>query len=386
MKRLCKALALTICSVMLLSTLTVVGDPGGKTILTLEEAKKMALANDVQLKLQDNYIKQKQEDYSNASDHFSDIPKGRYSSIADKAEAKVNNLLSLDRAHLAVEQEVFKKTDLKRKSNYDVTISYYGVMKAKYSFEDAERAMNLAKKDLDIAKIKSDLGLITSSALIQVENTYKSSQTKYNSAFTELQTAIATLSKNIGKTLDVLTDDIDMTISIPNIAALDLNKIKEDYMKNSSNFFTLNKTLDMSKYTKYLTEAEYDSYREHSKMSENVVDAFEELQFKADRDYDNAKYQYDVAVKELDISLKSQYSGITTMAESIEVLKKNIENTRITFEQNKTKYKLGLVSMNDLEKNESALKDLENQLTTSIINLNSQYIALIQYSYAPENK
>ncbi|HYF74983.1 MAG TPA: TolC family protein [Candidatus Nitrosocosmicus sp.] len=382
MRKLCKALALTLCTVMLLSTLTVVGDPGGKQILTLEEAKKLALENNTQFKLQDNYIKQSQEDYNDESENFTENVRGRYSSVAQKAEARIKNILGLDALYSKVEEDVFKKNDLKRKISYDVTTAYYDVMKARYTLDNATRAMDLAKKNLDIAKIKLEHGLITNSMLLQIENAYKTTQIEYNKAVSDLQNDMATLSKNIGGKLDISNYEVDMTIGLPDVSAIKLDKIKEDYIKNSSDFYTLKETLDTAKSKKFMTEGEYEDYLEdtHNK-SKNVQDEFSDLITNANRDYDNVKYKYDEAEKALDISLSSQYAAIISTMDTIENLRKSVENARTTFEQSKTKYELGLVSKNEFENNESNLKDLENQLKMTIIGLNTQYLALTQYSY-----
>ena len=63
MKKICKALALTLCMVMFLSVVTVAGDSGVKTILTLEEAKALAMKSDTRYNQQQSYIEQKKEDY-----------------------------------------------------------------------------------------------------------------------------------------------------------------------------------------------------------------------------------------------------------------------------------------------------------------------------------
>ena len=385
MKRLCKALALTLCIIMLLSTLTVAGDSGGNTILTLEEAKNLALKDDTQYKVQQSYIEQKKEDYEDLADRYSGNA-SRGSSIVEKTASYVSSKLMVDNAYNAWQLEIFKKGDIKRQSDYDVTIAYYDVMKAKYSLDDARRAMELAQKDLDIAKLKFEMELIIKNDLSQFENAYKSSQTKYEAAFSELKNKMAALSKEIGKELDVNNDDIDMKIGIPDIASIDLVKIKEDYLKNNSNFFSLNSSLITAKYQKYLVEDKYDYYDENrAKMSEKIEDGFADLKYEANRDYDNVKYQYDESVKTLDISLNTMDTGINTLMETIENLKKSIEDTKITVKHNQLRYDLGkLISEIELKKSESALKDLENTLNTTIVNLNTQYLALTQYSYIRE--
>lgn len=385
MRKLCKALALTICAAMLISPLTAAGDSSGKTILTLEEAKEMAIKNDTSYKAQDRYIEQKKEDYQDAVDKYSGNVALKGSSIVEKTEQYINYRLMIDNAYNAWQLEIFKKGDLKRQSDYNVTIAYYDVMKDKYSLDDAQRAMDLAKKNLDIAKIQNEYGMITKNALSQYENAYKSAQTAYNSALSELENSMAALGKEIGKELDINNYDIDMTIGMPDTKSIDLEKIKEDQLKNKADFYSLKSSLSTAEYQKLLVEERYDYYDEKTaRMSETIEDGFNELRYEADRDYEDVKYQYDEAVKALDIALKQQLAGINTLEESIANLRKSVENARTTYTQNKTKYDLGLISKIELEKSESDLKDLQNQLYTSIVNLNAQYLALTQYSYTRE--
>lgn len=380
MKRLCKALALTLCAVMLLSTITVVGDSGGKTILTLEQAKKIALENDTQYKIQDSYVKDSQEDYNDMADRYTGNSRG--SNVAEKAANRISTLVNLDNAYNAIEIQKFNKNDIKRVSDYDVTIAYYNVMKAKYSLDNATRAMELAKKDLEIGKIQFTLGLITKTTLSQLENAYKASQTTYNSAFSDFENAMSTLSKEIGQTLDVTKYDIEMTIGVPVTSSLDANKLKEDFLKNNSSFFGLKNALDSAKYKKSMVDQEFEDYEESvRRMNEDIKEAFEDMQIEADRDFDDAEYQYNEAVKNLEITIKTQLSAIATLQESVANIRKSYENAKTTFEQNKAKYELGLISRNEFEKSESALKDVYNQLYTAIVNLNAQYLALTQYSY-----
>ena len=386
MRKTCKALALTLCMIMLLSTFTVAGDSGGKTILTLEEAKELALKDDTQYKVQNSYIQQRKEAYENLAERYSgNASKG--SSIVEKTASYISNRLLVDNAYNAWQLEIFKKNDIKRKSDYDVTIAYYNVMKAKYPLDNAKRAVDLAEKDLNIAKIKFEHDIITKTELSQFENAYKSAQAQYDTTFSQFKDIMATLSKEIGKELDVNNDDISMLIGMPNIASIDLVKIKEDHLNNNATFYSLKSALSTAKYQKVMVEDRYEYYDETTaKMSEKVEDGFADLRYEANIDYDNAKYQYDDQVKALDISLNTQYTNIISVKDTIENLKKTIENTKVTHTQNKLRYEFGLISEIELIKSESALKDLENTLNTTIVSLNSQYLTLTQYSYKPEKQ
>ncbi len=383
MKKLCKALALILCTVMLLSTVTVAGDSGVKKVLTLEEAKKLAIENDTQYKQQDSYVKQRQEDYNDMADSYTDHVKG--GSVVDKAERRINNQINLDKAYDAVEVELFNKKDFKRKSDYDVTQAYYDVMIAKYALDDAKRAMDLSSKNFEIAKIKLEFGMITKTDLSQAENAHKTAQAKYNTALSDLETEMIALGKEIGIELDISKYDIDMRISMPTISSLDFEKIKEDHIKNSIILFTQKNELDRAKSKKYLVEQEYEDYEESvRKMSEKLVEDFEDLKFEANRDYNNAQYEYDESVKELDITLKTQFAAINTLAETITTLRKSVENQKTTFAHDRIKYENDQLSKIEFEKSESDLKDLENKLMTTIVSLNSQYLTLTQYSYKTE--
>jgi len=370
--------------VMFLSVVTVAGDSGVKTILTLEEAKALAMKSDTRYNQQQSYIEQKKEDYEDIVDRTI-ISRG--SSIVEKTKSYVAGKMAVDSAYNAWQLEVFKKGDIKRQSDYSVTIAYYDVMKAKYSLDDAKRAMDLAQKDLTIAKLEFDLGEKPKTYLSQKENAYKSSQTKYESALSELKNKMASLGKEIRKDLDIENYDIDMTIRIPDIVSLDLSKIKEDYLKNNPEFYSLKLALLSYEYQKYLIDEKYDEYDEKTaKISSTIEDGFNELKYRADRDYEDAKYQYDEAVKALDISLNAQYSGIITLMETIENLKKSVADMEVTVKNDRLRHSLDLLAPIDLMKSESALKDLENTLNTAIVNLNTQYLALTQYSYTPEKQ
>jgi len=384
MRKLCKTLALTLCVTLLLSTLTVVGDSGGKAILTLEDAKAMALKSDTRYKQQQSYIEQKKEDFEDIVNKTIQS-KGR--SIVEQTQSYVAGKMAVDSAENAWKLEVFKKGDIKRQSDYNVTIAYYNVMKAKYSLDDTKRAMELAQKDLTIAKLEFDLGEKPKNYLSQIESAYKSSQTKYESALSELKNKMKALGKEIGKDLDIEKDDIDMTIRIPDITSLDLSKIKEDYLKNSPDFYSLKSALLTYEHQKYLIDEKYEEYDEKTaRISDTIEDGFNELKYRANRDYDDAQYKYDEAVKALDISLNEQYSGIKTVMETIENLNKSIADMRITVKNDKLRNDLGLLAPIELSKSESALKDLENTLNTAIVNLNTQYLALTQFSYTREKQ
>ncbi|HYF82936.1 MAG TPA: TolC family protein [Clostridia bacterium] len=381
MKKLCLIISVILCVVLLFNSIAAFADAEDDGILTLEEAKALALKNDVQFNLQQSYIQQASESYEEVYDNNTKTDNTNYNSLADRASAAVSRKVSIESAASSSRRAVFERNDLKRASDYNVTEAFYGVIEAKYSLMDAEAEMELKRKDLEIAKIKYGLSIITKNSLSQVESAVTSSQTAYNKTFSELQNSMSKLSKNIGKNLDVFNDKLDMTLNVPDIKSLDLNKIKVDYMKNNSSYYSAKEQYDLAEYKLQLTEEQYDYYYKRlPNRTSTIVEQFDEMLSKAKRDFADAKYSFSEKEKDLDVTLNSQYTSINNLYESYETQKKEIEDTKLTIEQNRIKYQMGLITKAVLESSAASLNKLVNQLNATIINLNTQYMNMTQYS------
>lgn len=381
MKKICLIISVILCAALLFNSIAAFAETEDDGILTLEEAKALALKNDVQFNLQQSYIQQASESYQEIYEKNTKTDNTNYNNLADRASAAVSRKVSIESAASSSRKAVFERNDLKRASDYNVTNAFYGVIEAKYSLMDAEAEMELKRKDLEIANIKYGLSIITKSSLSQVESTYTSSQTAYNKTFSELQNSMSNLSRNIGKNLDVFNDQLDMALSVPDIKSLDLNKIKVDYMKNNSSFYSAKEQYDLAEYKLQLTEEQYDYYYKRlPNRTSTIVEQFDEMLSKAKRDFDDVKYSFSEKEKNLDVTLSGQYTSINNLYESYDSQKKEIEDTKLTIEQNRIKYQMRLITNTALESSIASLNKLVNQLNTTIISLNTQYMNMTQYS------
>ncbi|HWR61589.1 MAG TPA: TolC family protein, partial [Clostridia bacterium] len=237
MKKLCFILSVILCMTAMLGNISAFAGTDDDKVLTLEEAKTLALENDIQFNLQQGYIQNASESYEDVYESNSGSDNKKYSNVAERAKAEVSRKIAIENAASSVRKAVFTRNDLKRESDYTVTEAYYGVVNAKLELENAEAEKELSYKNLETAKIKYSLDLIKKSELSTAEDTYDSAVKAYDNAFTEVQKSMVELSNSIGKTLDVFNDQLDMTVSVPDIKGLDMNKIKEDYMKNNSSWY-----------------------------------------------------------------------------------------------------------------------------------------------------
>lgn len=372
-------LIIVLCITLVFSSISAFADTADGKILTLEEAKELALKNDVQFNLQQSYIQQASENYDEVYESNTKKIIGKYSNIADKAAAEVSQNVAIENAASGIRKAIFNRDDLKRASDYNVTDAFYGVIKEKYATMDAEADMELKKKELETARIKYSISIITKNSLTQAETAFTASQTAYNKAYSELQNSLSQLSKNIGKNLDASTDQLDMALSVPDIKSLELNKIKEDHLKNNSSFYSAKEQYDLAEYKLLLTQEQYDYYYEKLSVSSTVRDRFDDILYEAQRDFDDVKYSYSEKVKDLDVTLSSQYTNIKNLYENYENQKKELEDAKLTIAQNRIKYQMGILTKAELESSEASLKEKENQLQTSIASLNIQYVSMTQY-------
>lgn len=383
MKKLCMILTITLCLTAVFNSIEAFAGNEDDKILTLEEAKTMALKNDVQFNLQQSYIQLTSENYEKVYENNTKTDKTNYNSVADRASAEISRKISIENAASSVRKAIFSRNDLKRSSDYSVTNAFYDVISAKYALADAEAEVELKKNNLERARMKYGIGIITKNSFTQAENAYTSSQTSYNKAFSNLQNSLSELSKNIGKNLDVFNDQIDMTLTVPDIKSIDLNKIKTDYMKNNSSFYSAKEQYDLAEYRLQLTEEKYDYYYKRlPNRTSKIMEQFEDMLYKAQRDFDDAKYSYSEKEKALDVTLSKQYTSINNLYESYQNLIKEIKDAKQKVEQERIKLELGVITKSTLESSEASIKKLENQLNTTIIDLNTQYVNMTQYCYS----
>lgn len=378
MKKLCLMISVILCVTLMFTGITFADSPSDG-ILTLDEAKELALKNDVLFNLQDSYIEQAKENYDEV---YSDNSKSVTSkgTLANKVAAEVSQDAAIENAAFSVRKAISKKDDLKITSDSDVTNTFYGVIKAKYALIEAEADINLKKNALETGRIKYGLNLITMDSLSQSETAYASAQAAYNKAFSDLQNSMLKLEKSIGVEMGSLKDQLDMTLNIPDIKSLDINKIKEDNLKNNSTYYSLSESYKTAKNKLLTTQARYDDYYDKLKNNSTLRDAFDNMLYDAQRSFDDAEYSYNQKISDMNDTFDNQYSSINDLFESYGDQKNQLEDKRLEIDNNKIRYQMGLLSKSALDTSLLSLTKLEDQLSTTIMNLNTQYLSLTQYS------
>ena len=372
-----------ICTIICLALLfngTAASEPTESGILTLNEAKELALKNNMQLKLQQIYIQQASDNYDKVYENNKRTSKGDYTDAAERAAADVARKISIENAASNLRKAIFNRNDLKRASDYNVTIAYYNILKSIYSLEDQKRNVELKEKTLDAAEMKYRFDLTDKNSLTQAKDSLEAAKASYDKSLSDVKDNMAALSKLIKRDLDFYNDKMDMNIILPNINDLDLGAIKKDNIINNPSFFTAKEQYDVAEYKLELTEEKYDHYRGLPNRASEIMEKFEDILYEAQWNFDEIKYNYDEKEKELVISLNNQFSSINSMQESYKSQKKKIEEGESSLQKDKIKFQMGLITNSVLEQNQSSLENLKNQLNIININMNIQYTSITQYS------
>ncbi len=378
MKKLCLVLSATLCAAAVFGSFAAFADTAGYKLLTLEEARALALKNNVQYRSQDSYINEAQEEYDELNEDSSGATgKG---TAAEKSSAQISYRVQLENAAYSVHKAVLSKEDLKRTSDYEVTDYFYTVIEAQNSVTDSERDMEQKKKSLDIAQFKYELDLITRSSLNQAQEELASSKAAYNKAVLELEKCVLQLGNSIGQELDLSTTRLDTSISIPDISGITLDEIKEDNLKNNLTYLNSAEQYKLAKYELELVQEKFDYYVVYKgNLADSVEERFDDMLYNADKAFDDAEYSYNEKLEELEDSVKDQYDSLTDLYLTYEDEKEELEDAKLEVSDNRIKLQLGLITGQELESSLAELGKLENRLYSTKANIVRQYMKITQY-------
>ncbi len=380
MRRTFFILSAILCVSLLFNCIGAFADATEDGLLTLEEAKAMALKNDVHYHHQDENIQDALEDYEKLSEDTS-INSGRGSNIAQKEAARISKKIQLENAYSNVRKAILTKADLKRASYSDTANAFYAVIEAQNSLASALTDLELKRQELKKAEIKYMLNIVPKKTLTQAEEACKNSEAAYNKAALELENCISKLCKIIGRKLDMSKVKLDTTLDIPDIKSIDLDKIKEDNLKNNLSYFSAREQYKLAEYQLALTEEKYEDYYDDLKKgSSNVREEFDNMLYDAQKKFEDAEYSWNEKLEGLEESLREQYESLEDLYENYLEQKEDIDDMKLTVKENKTKHAMSIITKAALDSSIASLDKLEKQLFSIIIKLNKQYISLVQCS------
>ena len=370
-------LLLLLVAVNILSIVTVSADSSQIRRLTLEEAQKMALENNLQYQLQDSYISDALDNYYNVQDSNSKSARIPSSGFLSYFNRTITPEITLESAANSVRLARFEKQNIKRTSDYNVKIAFLNIKKAQLALENKKNDVEAKLKDYENAKLKAELGYITDDTLKTFEKAYSNSKKDLDTAFEDLKSKFQTLNRYLGRAIDDYNLEIVYDLRKISIDDIDLDKIREANIKNNKNFYTLEQNLALAKRKYDLTKEGYEHFEKLGVQNsrDDMLDAY----YDAERDYESAKKSFEDATKDLDISIKSTYNSLVNIDNSIKKLERDIEDFKKELSKMELKLELGLISKNDYDNQLISLKTMQNSLTSLLADLDMQYSSLMLY-------
>lgn len=346
--------------------------------LTLEEAQKMALDNNVQYDLQDSYISDALDNYYNTQDTNDKLSQRPSTNFMDYFNRTITPEISVDSAANSVKAARFKKEDLKRASDYNVKAAFLNIKKAQYELDSKKNDSEIKSKELESAKVKYDLGQITKDELTTYEKAYSDSVQAQLAALEDLHSKYQTLNKYIGRPITNYDIEIVYNPSKVDISSIDLDSIREANIKNNQTYYDLEQKVTLAKRKYDLTKERYDHFEELGVQNskQDMLDAYSD----AERDYTNAQKAFEDATKSLDIGLNSTYTALKNTSDAVDRLERDIKDATDSLAKLKLQYDLGMVSRNTYEEKEISLKTMQNSLSSLISDMELQYSNLMLYS------
>jgi outer membrane protein TolC len=347
--------------------------------ITLKEAQERALENNLQYKLQDSSINDALESYYDADESNKKQSSTASHSYIDYFNKPINLEVSLQTAENKVKSSRFEKEDIKRTSDFNVFKVFISIKKAQYELENATQDIEIKYNEYETAKGKYSMDMITASTLRESETSYKSALEKEEAALKSLQKEIQTLNRYIGRELTNYNITPIINLSEIDISTISLDKLREDYIKNKENLYTLSLNAEMARRKYDLTKERYEEFVVKQKVS-NSWEKMQEAYDDATLEYENARKNFEDATIDLDMSLNTSYDALKAAADSITDLYEDIEMSKNEAEIARFKYDMELITKSTLDKAVMGLETLNNKLKTSIADLNLQYETLMMYS------
>lgn len=301
--------------------------------LTLNEAIKMALERNRDLKIQELNVDKASEQLEDLEDTIKYIPDGTY--IPGVSSVYGNYLLT--QANERVAEKTYE--NMKQQIAVDVKNQYYDVLKNIKQVEVAEKALKVAETHARQARAKYDLGMLTKADLYNFETQELNAKTSLTTAKNNLETSKTKLAMLIGTSNEI-------------------SNLIDDVVFEKSNFSTLENVVNKALSQRYeIWAAEHVA--SVTKRVQEYMDNYKVSQIDSkikDLGAGKTKDQIEQQVETLYLSVEQMENTYETLNRKVTMLE---EKLRITVAQNKVGMATNLQLQETEQAYQSALAELK---------------------------
>ncbi len=273
----------------------------------------------------------------------------------------VKNGYYVEAAKSQLELADIEHDKIKNKIAYDVTQKYYTVKNASKMFDIAQSASQRATDNLSVTRQKYEMGACTKLevdnadiALMQCEANVQKAKNAYSLALDSLKIVLGIEGERIINLTDDITAgefsaDLDADTKQALLTRHDVNALKisaslaADYFSTASNL-SKKSTTYFSAYTNSIT----------------------------------AKYQFNTGVKNIGLLIKSAYFSAAEAQNDTRIAKQKLDYAKSTYEVNKVRYEMGMITGTVLSSISDELTAAENAYENALL---TQKLAAEKYNY-----
>lgn len=322
-------------------------------LLTFDEAFKKAIASSTTIGSLKLSAKQAEERRDEASDILTYTPIGTGNGEGDSSIRSATSSLKQQEIN---RQSTKKELELEEdKVAYNLQKVYYGVLQAERALEVSELSYEQAKTDMYIIEEKQKSALASEVELKDAATKVEEANNNLQSAKQDVIDAYEQLNKQIGTSMDnryTLEQPIEYEALEDENPDYQVAKVLSD-----------NITVWLAEQQIELAQLQLDLYTFNTGSLDNYT--VKEL------DVDKKEYELADTKKQIEMNIRSIFNSIKQQESQYLTLQSNLEKAKRNQETIKTKYNFGMATTYELLQAKLNVKQLEQQLFDTKVQLNT---------------
>lgn len=297
-----------------------------KKVLTLEEAKEMAVENsrqnaidDLEIKVKESQLKQAQENAYMTGDAYG----------AERVlENRIRKEVRVMEAQTALDVARMKKEDNRRKRALDTHEVFYSLLLAEKELEKEAQKLEIQKEKLEFAKSRYAAGSLSAEALNEAEYRVASKEADIESIKGKIRTLELRLKLLLNLDLDDELPEISGEIKVELLQDIDIEKIVDIRLQFDTSVYEAAGRYNAANRTMQLTEELFRTGQIYEANKSNLE--------KAMRDYESA-------LRNREVNIRNTYNDLLNIRDNLKLADKYVELCMKKLDAAKVKYDKGII-------------------------------------------
>lgn len=322
--------------------------------LSLEEAREIAITNNLEVALRENAIAKARVAFREARSYAEDLD-----TLIEYSGASLETLQAVYVGPKAAEVNLLLAelaADYTKKGLFmAVEKAYYDVLKAQADLANKEAALERAQEQLRLAEASVAAGVAAKSDMMAAQVGVTAAEVQLATARNNLEAAMMALAKVLGRDL-AERYELTSEFSFSPVEEMDIDAYLADL---------LTKDVTVVGAKEGLTIAELQ-FEQAAKMYTPNVYSYQQAQY----DLTEARLKYEQAITDLEQNVRQAYLNLQTAEQAYRLLAENVKFAEETARLAALRYEAGVATRLEMEKAFDQLNETEAQRLSMLYNYN----------------